>query len=60
MQLLDIPKSTPDCIIIPSNKFQTGKAKGDGLAFKRKMYIPEFLENYISKEEFDKVINHVN
>ena len=51
MQHLDIPKSTPDCIIIPSNKY--------GLGFKRKTYIAEYLQDYISKEEFDKVINHV-
>jgi len=49
--MLDIPKSTPDCIIIPSNKY--------GLGFKRKTYIAEFLNDYISKEEFDKVINHI-
>lgn len=51
MQFLDIPKSTPDCIIIPSNKY--------GLGFKRKCYLPEFLENHISKDEFDKVVNHI-
>mgnify|MGYP001605614433 FL=1 len=51
MQLLAIPKSTPDCIIIPSNKY--------GLGFKRKTYIPEYLSEYIAKEEFDKIVNHV-
>lgn len=51
MDKLDIPKSSPECIIIPSNK--------TGLGFLRKQYIPEYLSAYISEEEFNKVVEQI-
>lgn len=48
---MDIPKSSPDMIII--------KSTGNGTAFDRTCYKEEYLWDHIDKEEFDKVINHI-
>lgn len=51
MDKLEIPKSSPECIIIPSNK--------TGLGFLRKQYKHDYLHKYISEEDFNKVVEQI-
>lgn len=48
---LDLPKSTPECIIIPCNK--------TGRGFLRNCFVEEYLKGYITKDEFDTVIGNI-
>ena len=48
---IDFPISTPNLIIIPCNESRKG--------FLRDCYIKEYLADYLSKDEFDHVINQV-
>lgn len=51
MDKLEIPKSSQECIIIPSNK--------TGLGFLRKQYKYDYLHKYISEEDFNKVVEQI-
>lgn len=51
LKTVGIPKTQPWSIIIPPNEVLNG--------FCRKSYHPEYCEEYISKHEFDEVIDNI-
>eukprot|EP00347_Sterkiella_histriomuscorum_P000845 403374297 len=51
MSHIQIPRSNQNRIIIPSNSI--------GNSFKKNTYEEQFLHNILTKQEFDKVIDHI-